>query len=215
MHIEPGFISGGKIMMASAAALGVGGAYAKELIAKPAFLGRTLIAAGFFTLFMQAFHLPVGPSELHFVGAMMIYLTLGFIPTLFGFALGLLAQGLLFAPADLAHLAVNTLSLVLPLIGVHYTIGRKFRTEAAPVTFAAIARMDGLYYAGVTGMVGFWLSMSAVATPLAAWAAFASSYLIIVAAETCLTYAAVRALKSREESRVVEACFDVRSLNHG
>jgi hypothetical protein len=77
---------------------------------------------------MQAFHLPVGPSELHFLGAMPIYLALGFVPTLFGFAIGLLAQGLIFAPADLVHLGVNFLSLAVPLVLVHATLGKRLDT---------------------------------------------------------------------------------------
>src|SRR5207244_6248137 len=85
---------------------------------------RTLLAAVFFTLCMQAFHLKVGPSELHFVGAMPMYLAFGLVPTLLGFAAGLLLQGLLFEPADLVHLAVNTLSLAVPLLALHATLVR-------------------------------------------------------------------------------------------
>lgn len=59
---------------------------------------------------MQVWHLPIGPSELHMVGAMPIYLLLGFVPTLLGFGLGLLLQGLIFEPQDLAHLSINFLS---------------------------------------------------------------------------------------------------------
>lgn len=64
-----------------------------------------------------------GPSELHFVGAMPINIIFGLIPTLLGFGLGLLLQGLWFEPAGLVNLWVNTLSLVIPLIAVHYYLG--------------------------------------------------------------------------------------------
>ena len=36
------------------------------------------------------------PVGLHLVGAMPVYLLFGFIPTLFGFGLGLLVQALVF-----------------------------------------------------------------------------------------------------------------------
>ncbi|MNR29417.1 cobalt transport protein CbiM [compost metagenome] len=75
---------------------------------------------------MEVFHLPVGASELHFVGASAVYIIFGFIPSWFGFAIGLLLQGLLFEPQDLVHLGVNSLSLMLPLIAAHGLLGRRF-----------------------------------------------------------------------------------------
>ena len=50
---------------------------------------KIALAAVFFSLFMEAFHMPVGPSELHFVGASAVYFVFGFLPALFGFAIGL------------------------------------------------------------------------------------------------------------------------------
>ena len=172
------------------------------------------MAAVFFSLFMQSFHMSVGPSELHFVGAMAMYLTLGFVPALFGFALGLLLQGLLFDPADLVHLAVNSLSLIVPLIMVHYTLGRKLRDALTGqrIHWRAILKLDALYYGGVTAMVGFWLLAADVTTPFAAWAAFASSYLVIVAVEPLFTYAVLRLLKRHENKPLVNTCFAVKSL---
>ena len=212
MHIEPGFIAQTKIVLANVAASGVLLAYAKELIKAPADIIRTVLAAIFFTLFMQSFHVNVGPSELHFVGAMAMYLTLGFVPTLIGFAAGLLLQGLVFTPTDLPHLAVNSLSLIMPLLAVHYTIGRKLREQATTLNWQQIVKMDAMYYSGVAGMVGFWLLAADVATPFAAWATFASSYALIVIAEPIVTYAAVRLLKRYENNRWVNHCFAVSDL---
>lgn len=214
MHIEPGFIAQTKIMLANAGAISVLGWYAKDLLRRPADFVRTLLAAGFFSLFMQSFHVSVGPSELHFVGAMAMYLTLGFLPTLFGFALGLLLQGLLFEPADLVHLAVNSLSLILPLVTVHYTLGRKLRetTNGHHIGWRTILKLDAMYYGGVTAMVGFWLLVGDVATSFAAWAAFAASYLAVVAFEPVFTYATLRLLKRYEHKKLIDTCFAVRAL---
>jgi len=214
MHIEPGYLAQAELLLAHTSALGVLAYYAKDLIARPTDILRTLLAAVFFSLFMQGFHMNVGPSELHFVGAMAIYLTLGFIPTLFGFALGLLFQGLLFNPGDLIHLTVNSLSLIVPLITVHYTLGRKLRDTLSGqrVNWLNIVKLDALYYAGVTTMVGFWLLVSEVATPFSAWAAFASSYLAVVAVEPLLTYALIKLLKRHEGKPLVDTCFAVKSL---
>ena len=214
MHIEPGFIAQTKVMLANVSAVGVLIYYAKDLLRKPADVVRTLLAAVFFSLFMQSFHMSVGPSELHFVGAMAMYLMLGFLPTLFGFALGLLLQGLLFEPMDLPHLAVNSLSLILPLIAVHYTAGRKLRDAKNDhrIGWRTILKLDAMYYSGVTAMVGFWLLAADVATPFSAWAAFATSYLVIVAFEPVFTYATLQLLKRYEHTRLVDTCFAVKPL---
>ncbi len=214
MHIEPGLLAPTKVLLANVSALGLLGLYAQGLLKQPVDLIRTLIAALFFSVFMQGFHLPVGPSELHFVGAMAIYLTLGFLPTLYGFALGLLLQGLLFDPLDLHHLAVNALSLILPLLAVHYGLGRQLREAACGkrIRWSTIVKLDALYYSGVTLMVGFWLLAAEVATPLAAWATFATSYLAIVAIEPLVTYGALRLLKRHEDRPLVATCFSVGAL---
>jgi cobalt/nickel transport system permease protein len=214
MHIEPGLIAPTKVLLANVSALGLLALYGQGLLRQPADLIRTLIAALFFSVFMQGFHLPVGPSELHFVGAMAIYLTLGFLPTLYGFALGLLLQGLLFDPLDLQHLAVNSLSLILPLLAVHYGLGRQLReaTSGKRIGWATVAKLDAVYYSGVTLMVGFWLLAAEVATPFAAWVAFATSYLAIVAIEPLVTYGALRLLKRYEDRPLVATCFNVGAL---
>ena len=213
MHIEPGFLVQAKIMFANVAAAGLLSGYAKELIKKPADIVRTLLAALFFSLFMQSFHMPVGPSELHFVGAMVIYMTLGFVPTLFGFAVGLTLQALLFNPADMMHLAVNSLSLILPLIALHMSVGRKLRKEGLSIRWQTIVKLDAIFYAGVTAMVGFWLLIGEVATPFTAWATFASSYLVIVAIEPLITFALLRLLKQYQDNALVSACFAIKDLN--
>lgn len=206
MHIEPGFVSSAKILAANVAAVALLGSQSIHLVKRPQLIVRTLLAALFFSVFMQAFHLPAGPSELHFVGAMPIYLTLGFIPTLFGFALGLLLQGLFFAPTDLIHLGVNSLSLVVPLCLLHGTLGQRLQG----LDVKTIVKLDAVYYSGVTLMVGFWLALGEIATPAAAWANFAAAAAAVVLAETLLTRAALKAVRCGAARPAVRLCFDTR-----
>jgi len=219
MHIEPGFVTPAKVMVANAGAIGVFAwgckEQIKEIFRQPWVPLKSLLAAGFFSLFMQSFHMPVGPSELHFVGAMAMYLTLGFTPTLIGFGLGLLLQGLMFNPGDLYHLGVNSLSLMLPLIAVHYISGKQYfdRSISERLSWAGIVKLDAMYYAGVTSMVGFWLMIGEVATPFAAWASFAASYLAIVACEPVFTYFTVKGLKAIESNGIVAKLTTVRDLS--
>lgn len=206
MHIEPGLLAQPKLLLAAGAAAVVVMPFVPTLLKTPTLWLRTLLAAVFFSLFMQSFHLQAGPSELHFLGAMPIYLAFGFIPTLFGFGLGLLLQGLLFEPQDLMHLAVNTLSLVVPLIAVHYTLGNKLHT----VTMNTVLKLDSAYYGGVVVMVGFWLMQADIATPLAGWAVFASSYLPVVLAEPLATLAVLWVIQRFGQSRWGALCFAQR-----
>ena len=214
MHIEPGFVAPAKVAIANVTAMGVLGLYAKGFIKNPFDIVKMVLAAIFFSIFMQGFHMNVGPSELHFIGGMAIYLTLGFAPALFGFAAGLLLQGLFFDPMDLQHLAVNSLSLILPLITVHYTAGRKLfdKSLGKRLSWKEILKLDAIFYSGVTGMVGFWLFIGEVATPLSSWLTFTSSYLAVVACEVPFTYMTVKLLKRYEDTPVVENCFEVGKL---
>lgn len=213
MHIEPGFITPAKVMLANLSVAGLLGLHVRGLITRPADIVRILLASLFFSLFMEGFHMNVGPSELHFIGAMAMYLTLGFLPTLFGFALGLFWQGVLFEPQDLPHLAVNSLSLMVPLVAVHVTSGRRLIEQGTRITWQAILKLDTMYYSGVALMVGFWLSISEVTTSWSAWALWASSYSVVVICEPLFTYATLRLLQRHGNNPLVELCFAVKPLN--
>ncbi len=212
MHIEPGYIVAAKVVFANGIAVSMIAYYARFLITKPTNIIKTLLAALFFSIFMQSFHMPVGPSELHFVGASVMYLMLGFIPTILGFSLGLLLQSTLFEPADLFHLGVNSLSLMIPLVAVHFAMGKDFFAQKTKVSWSNILKFDAMYYAGVTSMVGFWLLVSQVETPLAAWLTFTASYISIVAFEPIFTYFTIKIMKKYEESFIVSQFFTVKVL---
>lgn len=208
MHIEPGLLAGAKIAAANLTAISLVAAQAPQLLKQPHLMLRTLLAAVFFSLFMQSLHMPAGAAELHFIGAMPIYLTLGFVPTLLGFALGLLLQGVIFEPADLLHLGVNFLSLALPLLVLHLALGRKLAAGAA-TEIKAVLKLDAAYYAGVAVMVGFWLSIAELVTPFAEWLTFAAAYLPVVLIEPVLTVAVVKLLQSQAHRPLVRLCFAV------
>lgn len=208
MHIEIGILSQDKLAYAGVAATALLGGHAAGLLKSPSAWLRTALAAFFFSALMQAFHMKVGPSELHFIGAMPIYLLFGFIPTLFGFGFGLLLQAVVFEPLDMAHLAVNFLSLAVPLLALHHSLGKKVQS----LTLANVLKLDAMYYVGVTLMVGFWLSISNVAAPVSGWALFAASYLSVVLVEPLLTIGLVLAAGRIRRSRVLRMCLDESML---
>lgn len=212
MHIEPGVLDAAKIASANAAALGTLGAAAWGFARRPADLIKTVLAAGFFSIFMQAWHMQAGPSELHLIGASAIYFTFGFLPTLFGFALGLALQGLLFEPQDIVHLGVNSLSLMVPLIAVHAAFGRRFfARDGLETRWTSVLKFDAAYYSGVVAMVGFWLALGQEPTPLQSWATFAASYLPLAVLEPVFTLLVLKGLKRFETAPPVQA-FTVAPL---
>lgn len=187
MHIEPGLIAPAKLMFAAGAATAVLACYVPALLRQPSLALRSLLAALFFSCFMQMFHMKVGPSELHFLGVMPLYLSFGFVPTLLGLALGLLLQGLIFEPQDLPHLAVNSLSLMLPLMVVHYGLARRWIRGEGPLKLKNLFKLDTAYYGGVLAMVGFWLALGQTQTSPAEWATFALAYAPVVLLEPLVT----------------------------
>lgn len=213
MHIEPGILAAGKVAAANAAALATLGSQASGFLRRPGDIPKTLLAAGFFTLFMQIWHMQVGPSELHLIGASTIYFTFGFLPTMFGFALGLLIQGLLFEPQDLVHLGVNSLSLMVPLIAAHAAVGRACFEGAASVRWSGVLRFDGVYYGGVVAMVGFWLLLGDEPAPATQWAVFALSYLPLVLCEPAISLGLLRLIARFRDTALVARLTAVGRLS--
>lgn len=214
MHIEPGVLNAAKVLSANAGAVTTLAVYAPGLVRRPIEIGKVLLAAAFFSVFMQVFHMPVGASELHFVGASAVYFTFGFLPTLFGFAIGLLLQGMIFEPQDLLHLGVNSLSLILPLIATHELIGKRFfqTDDKTPVKWSTIVRFDAAYYSGVVGMVGFWLALGNEPTPFYNWLIFAASYLPLVFCEPLFTWGVVRLLNRVDPKSIVRRLTAIDQL---
>ena len=61
--------------------------------------------------------------------------------------------------------------------------------------------------------VGFWLWFGGTQTALADWAAFATSYLAVVALEPVLTWALVNGLKKVQDNVIVQNLFVVHELS--
>jgi cobalt/nickel transport system permease protein len=214
MHIEIGIIDSARLTAANVGTALVVATQARHLVRAPFDLAKTALAAVVFSVLMQIWHQPVGPSELHLIGATTVYLLFGFVPTIVGFAIGLLMQGLLFEPQDLLHLGVNSLSLMLPLVAVHASYGRRlFAAQGGErFSYARVLRLDAVYYAGVTAMVGFWLSISNDATAIADFAAWALAYVPVFAAEATLTFGTVALLARYRANPALQHLTDLGRL---
>ena len=214
MHIEVGIIDPVRIALANAAALGVVASQVPALVRNPLALPKAVLSAVAFSALMQTWHLPVGPSELHLIGATTIYMLFGLAPAMLGFALGLVLQAFLFEPGDIPHLGVNALSLMIPMIAVHYSFGRRLFEAKFKERFnlGKVLRIDAVYYAGVSAMVGFWLMISNDAVAFADWATWVAAYFPVFVAEAFITFTAVLVIKGFRSNSLVTRMTEVGRL---
>jgi cobalt/nickel transport system permease protein len=192
MHIEIGIIEPLRLTAANAAAAALVASQLPALIRSPGLLPRVAAVGVAVAVLMQSWHLSVGPSELHLIGATTAYLFAGLPATIVGFALALALQCIV-EPKDLAHLGVNILSLGLPLVALHMTFGKRLfdASMAERFTLARVVRLDVTYYAGVAAMVAFWLGVSNDPLPVKDWAAWALAYLPVFLGEAAISFGVV------------------------
>ncbi|MES9969627.1 MAG: energy-coupling factor ABC transporter permease [Candidatus Thiodiazotropha sp.] len=207
MHIEPGVVVGAKMALGYATAAGVF-LYAakhslktikKDGLAALAVRGllATLLVFGFFEVLP---HYPVGVSEVHFILGSTLFLMFGAAPAAIGLAMGLLAQGILFAPADLPQYAMNVTSLLVPLFMIDALARRIIPAQTAykDVKYSQAFKLSTVYQAGVVLWVGFWAAYGQGfgAENVSQIATFGAAYMLVVLVEPLLDLAVLAAAKS-------------------
>lgn len=166
MHIEPGVVTGAKIVLSYATAVGSFGLAAKmawqSLKQDPnvtSFCVRTVVSTalvfGFFEILP---HHAVGVSEVHLILGSTLFLVFGAGPAAIGLAIGLLIQGVFFAPFDLPQYGMNVTTLLVPLYAMSL-IAKKIipqKTAYKDVKYAQALALSTSYQAGIVVWVGFW-----------------------------------------------------------
>jgi hypothetical protein len=216
MHIEPGLVDGAKIGLSNATAAAAGATalyHCRAALAERGPLSlalRSLIAtAGTLVFFEVMPHFPVGVSEVHFILGSSLFLILGAGPAAVGLALGLLIQGLAFAPADLPQYGMNLTTLLVPLFALQAVADRVIPRGTAYVdlSYAQVLRLSLVYQGGVVAWVAFWAVYGAGfgAANLAAVAAFAAAYTVVLLVEPLADLALLAIAKGRRDrgSRLV------------
>ncbi|ADP71081.1 hypothetical protein Rvan_1839 [Rhodomicrobium vannielii ATCC 17100] len=165
MHIEPGLVDGGKIWLSYATAAGAGG-YALKLAYDSArergvlsLLSRSAATTALvFSFFEVLPHYPVGVSEVHLILGSTLFLIFGAAPAAIGLALGLLVQGLFFAPFDLPQYGMNVTTLLVPLFGIKAVAGRIIapHTPYVELKYLQALALSTTYQAGIVAWVAFW-----------------------------------------------------------
>lgn len=207
MHIEPGIVDGAKIGLSYATAA-TAGAYALKLsvaavrdkgvmsLAMRALITTALV----FSFFELLPHYPVGVSEVHFILGSTLFLILGAAPAAMGLALGLLLQGLFFAPADLPQYGMNITTLLVPLFAIAALAERIIPkdTPYVDLKYTQALALSTAYQAGIVSWVAFWALYGAgfEAGNMSAIATFGSAYMLVVLVEPVADLAVLALAKS-------------------
>jgi ABC-type Co2+ transport system permease subunit len=157
----------------------------------------TLLVFSFFEILP---HYPVGVSEVHFILGSTLFLMFGAAPAAIGLAMGLLAQGVLFAPADLPQFGMNVTSLLVPLFMIDMLARRIIPADTAykDVKYMQALKLSTVYQAGVVVWVGFWATYGQgfAAENMTQIASFSAAYMLVVLVEPVMDLAVLAAVKS-------------------
>lgn len=206
MHIDPGLISPEKMLLAYATAAGAGAVTLKlawdtvrergplSLIARSA-----ITTAAVFAFFEVLPHHPVGVSEVHLILGSTLLLIFGAAPAAIGLALGLLIQGLFFAPFDLPQYFANVTTLLVPLFAVKLLADRIIPTDTPYVDlrYGQALALSTTYQGGIVIWVGFWAvyGQGIGFDNLVSVASFGGAYMLVVLAEPLIDLAVLAGAK--------------------
>jgi ABC-type Co2+ transport system permease subunit len=207
MHIEPGIVDGAKMVLAYGTGMAAAGYTLKlawDTVKKDGVVSlavRSLITAALVFCFFQVLpHYPVGVSEVHFILGATLFLMFGAAPAAIGLALGLFAQGLFFAPADLPQYGINTTTLLVPLFAVAALARRIIPENTAykDVSYRQCLALSTAYQGGVVAWVAFWAfyGQGFGAENLAKVGSFSMAYMLVIAIEPVIDLAILAAVKS-------------------
>jgi ABC-type Co2+ transport system permease subunit len=165
MHIEPGLVDSGKIWLSYVTAAGAGG-YTLKLAYETlrdrgalSLLSRSVVTTALvFSFFEVLPHYPVGVSEVHLILGSTLFLIFGAAPAAIGLALGLLIQGLFFAPFDLPQYGMNVTTLLVPLFALTALAPRLIaaNTPYVELKYRQALALSTTYQAGIVAWVAFW-----------------------------------------------------------
>lgn len=215
MHIEPGLVDGAKITLsyATAAAAGATGLwYARHAITQrgvASLMIRSVIAAVLTFVFFEILPtFPVGVSEVHFILGSTLFLILGAGPSAIGLALGLLIQGMFFAPADLPQFAMNMTTLLVPLFALTALARRIIARDTAYVDlkYSQVLALSACYQGGVVAWVAFWAIYGMGSAAIAPIGTFAVAYAAVILLEPLVDLAVLagaKALRDKMPLRLV------------
>ncbi len=212
MHIEPGIVSGAKVLLSYGTAMAALGVMATHVLASVrqdgaiSVLVRSLITTLLVLCFFEIFpHQAVGVSEVHLILGSTLLLVFGLAPAAAGLAGGLLVQGLLFAPFDLPQYGINLTTLLAPLYATHWLARQIIPANTAYVdlSYSQVLRLSALYQGGIVSWVAFWAfyGQGFTADSMLQVATFGAAYMSVVLVEPLIDLAVLAGAKSLRQLR--------------
>ena len=207
MHIEPELISPDKMLLAYATAAGAGAFTAKlawDTVRDRgaiSLLARSVATTAAVFCFFEVFpHHAVGVSEVHLILGSTLLLIFGAAPAAIGLGLGLLMQGLFFAPFDLPQYFANVTTLLVPLFAIKLLADRIIRpdTPYVDLRYSQALALSATYQGGIVMWVAFWAlyGQGFGAENLVAVASFGGAYMLVVLLEPLIDLAVLAGAKS-------------------
>ena len=222
MHIEPGVVNGAKMFLSYATGAAVIGTMAKVSIDNikengiVSFLLKSIIATAIvFSCFEVLPHYPIGVSEVHLILGTTIYLLFGLAPAMVGLTLGLLVQGVFFAPFDLPQYGINVTTLLASILALHY-VAKKVIPKDTPykdISYSQLLKLSIAWEGSIVTWVAFWAfyGQGFGAENLQNVLSFATAYMGVVIIEPLVDLAVLAGVKTlyktKECSRIL---FDTR-----
>jgi len=218
MHIEPGIVDGAKVVLSygtATAALGVVAKVAIDTIKRDGGISlavRSLLTSLLvFSFFEVLPHHSVGISEVHFILGSTLFLIFGAAPAAIGLAVGLLIQGLFFAPFDLPQYGINITTLLVPLFAMSLLAKKVIPGHIAykDISYSQALKLSTAYQGGIVIWVAFWAfyGQGFGSENLTQVLSFGTAYMSVILLEPLVDLAVLAAAKSLhglKDSLVVE-----------
>ena len=206
MHIEVGVVQEAKMILSYGTALAAFGYLAKQVWEASQEKGwlslalRSVVASLSVLIFFEVFpHQPVGVSEVHLILGSTLFLLFGIVPTGIALALGLLIQGVFFAPFDLPNYTVNVTTLLVPLFVMAALAKRLIPENIAykDLAYSQVLKLSLVYQGGIVTWVVFWAiyGQGVGSENLTAVASFAAAYMTVVILEPLVDLAVLAGVK--------------------
>ncbi len=224
MHIEPGVVNGAKMLLSYGTAMAVIGTSAKlawDNIKENgiiSFLVKTIISTMIvFSCFEILPHYPIGVSEVHLILGTTIFLIFGVAPAAFGLALGLLIQGVFFAPFDLPQYGINVTTLLASILFLNI-VAKKVIPKATAykdITYSQLLKLSIAWEGSIVAWVAFWafFGQGFGAENLHNVFTFGASYMGVVIIEPLIDLAVLTAVKAFYKTKECSFIFDKRLNN--
>ena len=217
MHIEVGVVDSAKMVLSYGTAIAAFGYLGKEMLVSAKEKGaislvlRSILASFAVLVFFEIFpKQPVGISEVHFILGSTLFLIFGLVPAGIGLLVGLLIQGILFAPFDLPNYSVNVTTLLVPLFMMAAAAKKIIPNDTAykDIRYSQALKLSLIYQGGIVAWVMFWAlyGQGFTSANLAAIGSFAAAYMMVVIFEPLIDIAILagaKALQGMKDSSFV------------